>query len=163
MGIDRRYSMNHLEESGSTEGREVYRRWRLGGFEYRSDLIGGDYMRRWTVTTPWFSLRLHHILRSDLDRHHHDHPFSFVSLILRGGYVERSPGGPPRVCRPGTVVVRRAEDLHSLTLLGESAWTLVAATPRRKRWGFDTEDGWVFAGEYDAWKRAALTRRESSR
>ena len=89
---------------------------------------------------------------ADDDRHHHDHPMDFISLILRGGYVEHRPGMPPRRCPPGSVVVRRAEDLHYLKLIAGSAWTLVLTTPRRRKWGFMTEDGWIEAGEYDAWK-----------
>ena len=52
----------------------------------------GNYMRRWIARCPWFTLRLHNILQSDEGRDHHDHPFDFTSLILRGGYVEHRPG-----------------------------------------------------------------------
>jgi hypothetical protein len=145
--------------STSTEGRIVYRRWRIGGIEYRSDLIARDYMRRWTLRTPWGALRLHHILRSDHDRHFHDHPMSFVSFVLRGGYVEHRPEHAPRHCRPGSVVARRAEDLHRLELLGRDAWTFVLAAPLRRKWGFLTEDGWIVAGMYDEWRR----RREAAK
>lgn len=34
------------------------------------------------------TVRVHHILRSDSDRHFHDHPWPYVTLILRGGYIE---------------------------------------------------------------------------
>lgn len=138
--------------SGSTESHVVYRRWRLLGFEYRSDLIAHDYMRRWSLKTPWGTLRLHHILRSDNDREFHDHPMDFTSLILVGGYVEHRPGGESRLFMPGAVVRRRAEDLHRLELVGESAWTVLATSPYRRAWGFATEDGWVAAEHYDAWR-----------
>lgn len=35
------------------------------------------------------SIRVHHILRKDLDRDHHDHPWDARSIILRNGYTER--------------------------------------------------------------------------
>lgn len=57
----------------------------------RSDIyFGGSlYMRRWRfISTPWFGVRLHHIVRSDNDRELHDHPFTFLSFILAGGYFE---------------------------------------------------------------------------
>lgn len=123
------------------------------GFEYRSDLIGRDYMRRWVLFTPWGALRIHHILRSDADRHFHDHPMDFVSIILRGGYIEHRPGSAPRRCGPGSVIKRQAEDLHRLQLLGKSAWTFVLAGPARRKWGFATEDGWIVAGRYESWKK----------
>jgi len=57
------------------------------------DLPG--YMERWWLFKPrsWlpFRTRIHHILRSDNDRHLHDHPSDFWTLILRGGYWEHVP------------------------------------------------------------------------
>jgi hypothetical protein len=138
--------------SGSTEGRVVYRRWRFLGFEYRSDLIACDYMRRWVLLTPLGMIRLHHILRSDT-REFHDHPMDFMSFIVKGGYVEHRPNMPPRWFFPGDVNVRKAEDLHYLELLDGQAWTFVLALPYRRSWGFHTDEGWIAAGEYDEWKR----------
>lgn len=139
-------------QSGATAGRKIFRVWSLGPFEYRSDLISHDYMRRWTLFTPWGMLRLHHILRGDSREHLHDHPMDFASLILKGGYVEYRPNREPRTFKPGSVVVRKAEDLHALEMLDGDAWTLVLASPVRRDWGFATEEGWVSAGQYDSWK-----------
>lgn len=147
-------------KSGATEGRILFRRWRLGGFEWRSDIIAKDYMRRWTFTTPWGMLRPHHILRSDDRAHFHDHPMDFTSFILKGGYIEHRPGCEPVRHEPGSIVRRRAEDLHALELLERDAWTFVVAGPIRREWGFQTEDGWVVAGLYDAWKRAKSSASE---
>ena len=52
-----------------------------------------DYMNRYWVLKPrWWtfgcSIRVHQILRSDDDRHLHDHPWAFMTVILRGGYTE---------------------------------------------------------------------------
>lgn len=146
------------KRSGETAGRKIYRYWKWRGFSYKSDLIAHDYMRRWVIETPLFMLRLHHILRGDSREHFHDHPMSFLSLILWGGYVEHTPKGS-RTCRLGNLVFRRAEDLHYLELIGKSAWTLLVTGRYRRSWGFHTEDGFVVAGEYDAW----LERRERSR
>jgi hypothetical protein len=47
------------------------------------------YLRRFYIcVTPWFSVFLHYIARSDDDRHCHDHPWDFWTLILRNGYLE---------------------------------------------------------------------------
>jgi hypothetical protein len=142
-----------MKKSGFTEGRKIFRYWRWRGFSFKSDLIAHDYMRRWVLQTPWFMLRLHHILRSDVRDYFHDHSMDFVSLVLRGGYVEYMPDGS-RVCKPGSIVRRRAEDLHYLELLKDSAWTLLVTGQYRRDWGFQTEDGWIAAGKYDAWKRS---------
>lgn len=138
-----------------TSGYTQYRRWRwtLFGrlFEYKSDEIANSYMRRWVLLTPWFILRLHHILRSDSDRHFHDHPMDFTSFILVGGYTEYTPEQPPRTYYPGDIVRRKAEDLHFLKLRGETAWTFLVTGPYRRDWGFATEDGWIKADKYDAY------------
>ena len=58
------------------------------GFDH--DVIardGQEYLRRWMFRCKLFSVRLHHFIGADPD-HHHDHPFSFVSLLLRGSYTE---------------------------------------------------------------------------
>lgn len=55
------------------------------------DITGSDstvYMKRWIlVGCPWFSIRVHKFLRSDNDVLH-DHPWSFLTVILKGGYHE---------------------------------------------------------------------------
>lgn len=166
----------------STEGRKVFRRWKLGGFEYRSDIIAHDYMRRWLLKTPWFMLRVHHILRGDKDGEFHDHPMSFLSVILKGGYTEHTPvrGLVPKLqnfidqCKggisfaqfygPGSVIFRRGEDLHWLELPpGKTAWTFLITSPFYRRWGFQTISGWIPANEYDEWKRKKAAQESAER
>ncbi len=117
---------------------ELHKPWKL----YASHL--GSYMRRWIFRHPWGTFRLHNILESDAGRDQHDHPFDFWSLILSGGYIEHRPG-----CRctkrritckwygPGSIVRRKAEDLHRLELFqGKPAWTFVISGRYRRMWGF---------------------------
>lgn len=59
---------------------------------------------------------LHHFLRSDTDRALHDHPWSFVTIILSGGYWEHLEGGQCVWRRPGTVLFRRATHRHYVQL-----------------------------------------------
>jgi hypothetical protein len=126
----------------------------LGPFEFTASHLG-DYMHRWIFRTPWFTVRLHHILRSDDDRHFHDHPFDFTSFLLTGGYIEQTPlpGLPPqfftirRHWPQFSIVRRKAEDLHKLTLT-KPVWTFVISGPKRREWGFETEQGWVHWEEY---------------
>src|SRR6516225_3836294 len=40
------------------------------------------------VETPWLACYLHSIRRPDSTRALHNHPWGFVSLLLRGGYTE---------------------------------------------------------------------------
>ena len=92
-----------------------------------------------------FAVYLHHLRRSDLDRHMHDHPWAFVSIVLWGSYLEHTPEGIRRR-RFGSVVYRPAQWVHRLEL-ARPAWTLVIRFGRTRPWGFVTENGWV------AWER----------
>lgn len=64
-------------------------RW---AFLRREDLRDGDgaiYLRRWRILeTPWFGVLLHNIRKPDHDRDAHDHPWSWLTIALRGGYTE---------------------------------------------------------------------------
>lgn len=125
----------------------------------RSDIhIDGDvYMKRWLLNFHFFGLRLHNILRSDGDRELHDHPFSFLTFILKGGYWEHRDDGSMRWYGAPAVLYRKAETLHRLDLgltsgrrvssvehiKLEPAWTFVIRGPIRRQWGFLTAQGWV--------------------
>jgi hypothetical protein len=95
---------------------------------------------------PLIGARVHHILRSDNDRHFHDHPWPFLTIILRGGYFEKRAvlGADGYIIRtverwhgPGSVLIRRATDLHKLRLPeGCTAWTLFCTGPKSQGWGF---------------------------
>ncbi|GMV82131.1 MAG: hypothetical protein AMXMBFR7_33150 [Planctomycetota bacterium] len=129
----------------------------------RDSNTGDEYLHRYTLLwTPIFRVYLHHILRSDSDRDLHDHPWNFVSIILRSGYLEHVPGGA-KMRMPGDVVVHRAKDLHRVQLtkqpapLGEvwpdiPAWTLVFCGRKKRVWGFQTKHGWMSFSDYFHWK-----------
>lgn len=106
---------------------------------------GSPYLVRYYLFkkswVPVFRVFLHHILRSDEDRHLHDHPWNFVSLILWRGYVEERPDGFHRR-RPGHVVRRSRHDAHRLDLK-RPAWTLVFSTGKKRTWGFHVDGHWM--------------------
>jgi hypothetical protein len=107
-------------------------------------------MKRWRFfRTRWFGLRFHHILRSDDDRELHDHPFTFISFILTGGYWEHTMDGRRTWYGPGSIVVRNADTLHKIELKdGKSAWTFVITGPLTRQWGFWTDHGWVPSAKF---------------
>lgn len=118
---------------------------------------GDPYLVRWAINLPWFGIKLHHILRSDEDRDCHDHPWSFLSIILLGGYWEHRPvrmvgemgdeasrETTRRWHGPGSVLWRPAPSVHRLELPVErTAWSLVFTGPKRREWGFHTICGWI--------------------
>lgn len=102
--------------------------------------------------------RVHHILRSDHGRDPHDHPWPFVTIILRGGYYEVRFDADGKAIRsrwhgPGSVLFRRATDLHKLVLPeGQTAWTLFVTGKKCQTWGFKPEGApkvpyWQYEGE----------------
>lgn len=101
------------------------------------------------VQTPWFAVYLHAIHRPDHDSELHDHPWDFVSFVLRGGYAEQMlvRGGSANWMDWRTVRwfnVKRAESAHRIIHLRRTpTWTLVFCGRRRREWGFYTRTGWT--------------------
>lgn len=94
---------------------------------------------------PLIGARVHHILRSDEGRNFHDHPWPYLTVILRGGYWEITPdffdgemrGEVRRWHGPGSMLLRRARSWHRLELpAGQTAWTLFCTGPKVQPWGF---------------------------
>lgn len=106
-----------------------------------------------------FNVFLHKFLRSDPDDLH-DHPWPYVTLILRGGYwewvplfVENKIGGvkvkeiigEKKVWRgPGHFRICNAESYHRIEVEpGVDCWTLFMPGPQKREWGFLTHKSWV--------------------
>ncbi len=54
---------------------------------------GDVHFERWAIfETSWLSLYIHKIHKEDKDLHLHSHPWNFISIILRGSYLEETPG-----------------------------------------------------------------------
>lgn len=120
----------------------------IGKFVITDD-AGDPYLTRYTLLRcPWFAVRLHHFHRADSDACPHDHPWWFLSLVLRGGYAEniRQPDGAVKgqVNRPGRLLWRPRNFAHTVTrLLRQECWTLVVTGKDRGKWGFFGKWGWI--------------------
>jgi hypothetical protein len=131
---------------------------------YKNDAIYLDRLR--LVQTPCFGVYLHHIEQPDLDRDPHDHPWSFGSLVLRGGYVERFHPYP-NVHRDFHVVTRQwrrwswhrmgTATAHRITSVQPGTVTLVFVGRRRRDWGFHTVAGFVPWRDYLHGQAASTT------
>ena len=97
--------------------------------------------RYYLILTRRVAVYLHHLHVSDEDRALHDHPWSFVTWLIGGGYYEHTPAGR---CwrRRGSVLWRPAESRHRLELT-RPTWTLVVRFRRRREWGFWLPSGWM--------------------
>jgi hypothetical protein len=113
---------------------------------------GDTFFRRYDlVKTKFGSIYLHRFFRSDRDRCLHDHPWSFVSIVLRGGYWEEmfykgkdENGIIPYWRRPGSILWRPAKTAHRISINTNKPlpWSLVFVGRRSRSWGFWTVDGW---------------------
>jgi len=111
-------------------------------------VAGVRYMQRhYVARASGYSLRLHHLLVDDAGRDLHDHPWDYTTMLLTGGYREHTPDGVGEYRAP-CLLSRRAEQLHRLELLDGPMWTYVVTGPIRRRWGFQTELGWVAEADY---------------
>lgn len=118
-------------------------------FEITRSWSNLPYMVRWTLLGKRFddgqAVFLHRFQRSDADEPH-DHPWSFTSIILAGGYWEVTPAdGWSNGAGPtqrqwhglGSVLRRPATWIHSVQIPdGEEAWTLVMHGAKERTWGF---------------------------
>ena len=116
------------------------------------------YLKRLRIIqTPWFAIYLHWIYLPDKDRDPHDHPWSFASIVLRGGYDETVHYAPEvhldytkhRTHRRFSAHITDTRVAHQITNLEPETVTLLFVGRRRRQWGFWTGDGWVPWHEYD--------------
>ena len=120
---------------------------------------GKPYMIRRTLLTigELFSVKLHKIILSD-DECLHDHPWAFITVILKGGYYEISDNNGIQKniwYKPGSILFRSATWVHRLQLkVDEKGNSLPCRTlffnfKRIREWGFITKSvGWVHWKKY---------------
>ncbi|MBF6615574.1 MAG: hypothetical protein ITG07_02500 [Candidimonas sp.] len=97
------------------------------------------YLERYSlVRTRPLAIYLHHFVDRDQDTELHDHPWTALSLVLTGGYVERRllPGlkTHDRKIRFGNWI--RPECFHMITEAKVGTWTLLIRFKKTKGWGF---------------------------
>lgn len=97
--------------------------------------IGERFTRYVVFKSRLLNVYLHQLSCPNPHPHCHDHPWSFVTVLLKGGYLELI-GTSDFVRRPGQVLYRRAEHLHSVTTPYGTSWSLVFTGPRGRDWGF---------------------------
>ncbi len=111
--------------------------------------IGPGYLHRYIVfpRNRFFNVYIHKFLRSDDDRHLHDHPWASLSILLKGRVSEVTETGERRI-RRFLPVLRGAQHAHRMVLESDYAWTIFIIGPRVRRWGFLTNRGWIYHKDY---------------
>lgn len=120
---------------------------------------GENYLARLRlIDTPWFGIYLHDIYHEDDGRDPHNHPYSFVSIVLRGSYAEHVYRYPERM--PYGHYERRHKRFSIHHMDQHSAHRIVEAAPRLKTlilrgrrasgWGFFHHGTYIPWQEYRA-------------
>ena len=112
-----------------------YRQFRP--FQFRNEKIankGVVYLHRWTLVLFGYSIRLHHWKSSDVGPHFHDHPFNFISILLKGSYTNCTPDGNRTIKAPAMWYADGRKQ-HRLEVHG-SAWTVLLCSRPYRKWGF---------------------------
>lgn len=110
-------------------------------------------LRLHLVKTPWFAICLHWLNAPDPEPFLHDHPVTFLSIILRGGYCEERI----RPRRPLMWIKRRwfnfirarKDDRHTIFHVEPHTLTLCFMGPKTREWGFNTSCGWMHWKAYN--------------
>ena len=116
-----------------------------------TDIILKD--RKWFP----FNVVLHKVVKSD-DPIFHDHPWPYMTIVLKGGYYEHTPLFNDKGVKfaefsrwrgPGSIIIRKAKEYHWLELDdNRPTTTLFFMGPQQREWGFlinktKTKQQWI--------------------
>lgn len=153
-GLDR-FGANREYKSGT---RSCFWRWTRVDSEYITRLH--------IVKTPWFAVCLHWINKPDAEPWLHDHPVSFLSIVLRGGYAELRASGDGdighKVHRWFNFVRAHRADRHRIIFARKNTLTLCFMGPKEREWGFHMPEGWVMWKDYYARLRSGENMRRAA-
>lgn len=92
------------------------------------------YLYRWTLL-KWRgrSVYLHHFVGDDWSLDLHDHPKRFISIGIRGTYVEETPAGFKTYKAPW---IRSFAATHIHRIEARECWTIVIVLRAVRQWGF---------------------------
>jgi hypothetical protein len=99
--------------------------------------VNGPYLTVYVILRIGvYSICLHHFHRGDEERDCHDHPFSFLSVVLRGRYREHLFDGGWVDRGFLSLRYRSALHRHRIELLKKPCWTLCIKRATGREWGF---------------------------
>jgi hypothetical protein len=97
--------------------------------------IGEAFTRYSLLRTRWFNIYLHQLNAPAWHDECHDHPWSFVAILLWRGYLEQI--GTKKFRRfPGMILYRPATFAHNVITPYGTSWSLILTTPKSRDWGF---------------------------
>ena len=141
------------------------------------DLVGprGRFLRRRGLDLPLFGVYVHDIEQPDPGLDLHDHPWPFVTIVVRGGYSEEyahtrdasawagiaeeldeshgpaglHPRGLVRTWRRGSIHRIRMTEAHRIIVADPGTRTILLRGRKTRGWGFYLPIGWIDQTRYD--------------
>ena len=113
-----------------------------------TEVPSGYITRLHVVKTPWFAICVHWLNHPDPEPWQHDHPVTFLSVILRGGYIEARKDQVRRH-RWFNFIRATQDDPHTIVYTEPNTVTLCFMGPKVREWGYHTPDGWVYWKNYN--------------
>lgn len=138
-----------VKEIRSKDGRLHFRRWRI-------------------LSTPWFSIFVHGIYQRDEDKHLHNHPWDYVSIVLKGTYIEATKNWKPDWSNcwdfttrgPLSIVSRDAGQYHKVaTIVDGPVYSLFFTSSRYNHWGYSVEGLYVNHRKYRELKNSGKLKQ----
>lgn len=93
------------------------------------------YIVRWVFNFYFFSIRIHHWLSSDDQRHFHDHPWWYLSWVIKGSYTDITPDGQTERKR-WSLKLFSASHQHTVKISKAGCWTILLTGREKRVWGF---------------------------
>ena len=136
-------------------GRTIFiRRWKLILAEVMG-WRGCAFVKRWVLEAPsGRALRVHRFLPDVEEFTAHDHPWWFVTVVVRGSYVDVTSRNGTEVRRDHVTApairFRNRNHEHRTITGADGAWTVLYNGPSKRNWGF-----WSAAGQFLPWRAYA--------
>jgi hypothetical protein len=141
--------------------KKLFERW--GRYRIIMDRVDNQpYLERYYVflkDREWFPFNIfvHKFLKSDTEDVH-DHPWPFLTVILKGGYYEWRPqfdaqgrkiAEVAKWCGPGSVRWASAHQYHRVEIDPDvECWTLFMPGIKQRDWGFLVKNKWIQWEQY---------------
>lgn len=115
--------------------------------------------RRWRLfACPWFSIYIHKIYICDNDKHPHNHPWKFTSIVLGGEYQETDKNerlSDIRKC--GSIYTLDTEEFHRMYITEPSTVLIITGRRKHDSWGYWAENGLI---DWETYRKEHDTKDE---
>lgn len=105
--------------------------------------LPGYLVRKTILNCSKVHVRIHHILSEDKTPYAHNHPFHYISIVLKGGYTEELLVGNEIITKQhkvGSVIIRSSNDYHRIKSIVGPTKTLFLTWKVNKRWSLKKHD-----------------------